>query len=217
MGGDGWAYDIGYGGIDHVIANNEDVNILVLDTEVYSNTGGQSSKSAPTGSIAKFTAAGKGTKKKDLAAIAMSYGHVYVAQISHGASPMQVIRAFKEAESFEGPSIVIAYAPCIEHGIKGGLTNSFAQAKLATECGYWPTFRFDPRREDEGKNPFIIDSKQPVWDKYQDYLLSESRYSQLAQINPDHAQELLDKNLTDAKKRWAMYKRYAAMDYSTEN
>ncbi|MDO9629951.1 MAG: pyruvate:ferredoxin (flavodoxin) oxidoreductase [Acholeplasmataceae bacterium] len=216
MGGDGWAYDIGYGGIDHVIANNEDVNILVLDTEVYSNTGGQSSKSAPTGSIAKFTAAGKGTKKKDLAAIAMSYGHVYVAQISHGASPAQVLRAFKEAESFEGPSIIIAYAPCIEHGIKGGLTNTFAQAKLATECGYWPTFRFDPRREQEGKNPFIIDSKQPVWDKYHDYLLSESRYSQLAQINPDHAQELLDKNLFDAKRRWTMYKRYAAMDYTVE-
>ncbi len=216
MGGDGWAYDIGYGGIDHVIANNEDVNILVLDTEVYSNTGGQSSKSAPTGSIAKFTAAGKGTKKKDLAAIAMSYGHVYVAQISHGASPAQVLRAFKEAESFEGPSIIIAYSPCIEHGIKGGLTNSFSQAKLATECGYWPTFRFDPRRELEGQNPFIIDSKQPVWDKYHDYLLSEARYAQLAQINPDHAAELLDKNLTDAKRRWAMYKRYQAMDYSKE-
>ena len=217
MGGDGWAYDIGYGGIDHVIANNEDVNILVLDTEVYSNTGGQSSKSAPTGSIAKFTAAGKNTKKKDLAAIAMSYGHVYVAQISHGASPMQVVRALKEAESYEGPSIIIAYAPCIEHGIKGGMQNTFSQAKLATECGYWPTFRFDPRRETEGKNPFIIDSKQPVWDKYHDYLLSESRYAQLAQINPDHAADLLDKNLNDAKRRWAMYKRYAAMDYTTSD
>ncbi|MBE0700561.1 MAG: pyruvate:ferredoxin (flavodoxin) oxidoreductase, partial [Acholeplasmataceae bacterium] len=216
MGGDGWAYDIGYGGIDHVIANNEDVNILVLDTEVYSNTGGQSSKSAPSGSIAKFTASGKATKKKDLAAIAMSYGHVYVAQISHGASPAQVLKAFKEAESYEGPSIIIAYAPCIEHGIKGGLTNTFAQAKLATECGYWPTFRFDPRRETDGKNPFQIDSKQPVWDKYHDYLLSESRYSQLTQINPDHAQELLDKNLADAKRRWTMYKRYQAMDYATE-
>lgn len=214
MGGDGWAYDIGYGGIDHVIANNEDVNILVLDTEVYSNTGGQSSKSAPTGSIAKFTAAGKNTKKKDLAAIAMSYGHVYVAQISHGASPMQVVRALKEAESYEGPSIIIAYAPCIEHGIKGGMQNTFSQAKLATECGYWPTFRFDPRREVEGKNPFIIDSKQPVWDKYHDYLLSESRYAQLAQINPDRAADLLDKNLNDAKRRWSMYKRYAAMDYT---
>ena len=214
MGGDGWAYDIGFGGIDHVIANNEDVNILVLDTEVYSNTGGQSSKSAPAGSIAKFTAAGKPTKKKDLGAIAMTYGNVYVAQISHGASPAQVIKALKEAESFEGPSLVIAYAPCIEHGIKGGLTNTFAQAKLATECGYWPTYRFDPRREAEGKNPFVIDSKQPVWDKYHDYLLSESRYAQLAQINPEHAAELLDKNLQDAKRRWTMYKRYSAMDYA---
>jgi pyruvate-ferredoxin/flavodoxin oxidoreductase len=214
IGGDGWAYDIGYGGIDHVIANSENVNILVLDTEVYSNTGGQSSKSAPTGSIAKFTAAGKNTKKKDLAAIAMTYGHVYVAQISHGASPAQVVKAIKEAESFDGPSIVIAYSPCIEHQIKGGMTQSFRQAKLATECGYWPTFRFDPRREEQGLNPFQIDSKTPIWDKYQDYLLSEGRYGQLAQINPDHAAELLDRNLSDAKRRWTMYQRYLAMDYS---
>ncbi|MFH0766547.1 MAG: pyruvate:ferredoxin (flavodoxin) oxidoreductase, partial [Bacillota bacterium] len=214
MGGDGWAYDIGYGGIDHVIANNEDVNILVLDTEVYSNTGGQSSKAAPAGSIAKFTASGKPGKKKDLGAIAMSYGHVYVAQISHGASPSQVLKAFKEAESYDGPSIIIAYSPCIEHGIDGGLTNTFAQAKLATACGYWPTYRFDPRKEAEGKNPFQIDSKTPDWDKYHSYLLSEGRYAQLAQINPEHAAELLDKNLNDAKKRWAMYKRYQAMDYS---
>jgi len=216
MGGDGWAYDIGYGGIDHVIANNEDVNIIVLDTEVYSNTGGQSSKSAAAGSIAKFTAAGKPGKKKDLGAIAMSYGHVYVAQISHGASSAQVLKAMKEAESFDGPSLIIAYAPCIEHGIKGGLTNTFAQAKLATACGYWPTYRFDPRREAEGKNPLQLDSKAPVWDKYHDYLLSEGRYAQLAQINPDHAAELLDKNLKDAKRRYKMYTRYAAMDYSIE-
>ncbi len=216
MGGDGWAYDIGYGGIDHVIANQEDVNILVLDTEVYSNTGGQSSKSAPKGSIAKFTASGKPTKKKDLALMAMSYGHVYVAQISHGASSAQVLKAFKEAESYEGPSIIIAYAPCIEHGIKGGLTNSFAQAKLATECGYWPTFRFDPRREDEGKNPLQIDSRKPVWDKYHDYLLSESRYAALAQINPDHAAELLNNNQNDAKRRWKTYQRYLAMDFSLQ-
>ncbi|MCK9235521.1 MAG: pyruvate:ferredoxin (flavodoxin) oxidoreductase [Acholeplasmataceae bacterium] len=216
IGGDGWAYDIGYGGIDHVIANNEDVNILVLDTEVYSNTGGQSSKSAPTGSIAKFTAAGKNTKKKDLAAIAMSYGHVYVAQVSHGANQNQVIRALKEAEAYEGPAIVIAYSPCIEHGIKGGLTQSFAQAKLATQCGYWPTFRFDPRLEDLGKNPFQIDSRPPVWDKYHEYLLNESRYAQLAQINPDNAEQLLNQNLMDAKKRWKMYQRYVAMDYSLD-
>ncbi|BCR36589.1 pyruvate:ferredoxin (flavodoxin) oxidoreductase [Mariniplasma anaerobium] len=216
IGGDGWAYDIGYGGIDHVMANNEDVNILVLDTEVYSNTGGQSSKSAPRGSIAKFTASGKNTRKKDLAAIAMSYGHVFVAQVSAGASQAQVVKAFKEAESYNGPSIVIAYSPCIEHGIKGGLTNSHLQSKLATECGYWPTFRFDPRLEVEGKNPFQVDSKNPVWDKYHDYLLNEARYSQLAQINPDHAAQLLDQNMKDAKKRWKMYQRYLAMDYSLE-
>ncbi len=216
LGGDGWAYDIGFGGIDHVIANNEDVNILVLDTEVYSNTGGQSSKSAPSGSIAKFTASGKPGKKKDLGAIAMSYGHVYVAQISHGASAAQVLKALKEAESYDGPSLVIAYSPCIEHGIKGGLTNSFSQAKLATQCGYWPTYRFDPRRETEGLNPLQLDSKAPIWDKYHDYLLSEARYAQLAQINPDHAAELLAKNLNDAKRRWAMYLRYQAMDYSNK-
>lgn len=216
IGGDGWAYDIGYGGIDHVIANNEDVNILVLDTEVYSNTGGQSSKAAHTGSIAKFTAAGKQTKKKDLAAIAMAYGHVYVAQISHGASPAQVLRAFKEAESYNGPSIIIAYSPCIEHGIEGGLTNTFAQSKLATECGYWPTFRFDPRLEELGKNPFQIDSRTPKWDQYHDYLMSENRYNRLFRINPEGAEELLSANLRDAKKRWAMYERYKAMDYSID-
>jgi len=214
MGGDGWAYDIGYGGIDHVIANNEDVNILVLDTEVYSNTGGQSSKSAPQGAIAKFAASGKPTKKKDLAAMAMSYGHVYVAQISHGASPAQVIKALKEAESYNGPSLVIAYSPCIEHGIKGGLTYSQSQSKLATECGYWPTFRYDPRLLVEGKNPLQIDSKPPVWDKYQDYLLSETRYAQLSQINPDRAEELLQANLKDAKNRWNNYQRMRTMDYS---
>ena len=214
LGGDGWAYDIGYGGIDHVIANNEDVNILVLDTEVYSNTGGQSSKAAPHGAIAKFAAAGKPTKKKDLAAIAMSYGHVYVAQISHGASPAQVIRALKEAESYNGPSLIIAYSPCIEHGIKGGLTNSQSQSKLATECGYWPTFRYDPRLLEEGKNPLQIDSKTPVWDKYHDYLLSESRYAQLSQINPEHADRLLKANLKDAKNRWNNYQRMRNMDYS---
>ncbi len=214
FGGDGWAYDIGYGGIDHVIANNEDVNILVLDTEVYSNTGGQSSKAAPQGSIAKFTAAGKPTKKKDLAALAMSYGHVYVAQISHGASPAQVIRALKEAESYNGPSLILAYSPCIEHGIKGGLTNSQSQAKLATECGYWPTFRYDPRLLQEGKNPLQIDSRTPVWDKYEDYLLSESRYAQLSRINPDKAKELLNANLKDAKNRFNYYQRLKQMDYS---
>jgi pyruvate-ferredoxin/flavodoxin oxidoreductase len=214
IGGDGWAYDIGYGGVDHVIANGEDINILVLDTEVYSNTGGQSSKSAPTGSIAKFTASGKDGKKKDLAAIAMSYGHVYVAQVSHGASQQQVLKAFKEAEAYDGPSIILAYSPCIAHKIKGGLTNSQNQAKLATECGYWPTFRFDPRLAPEGKNPFKIDSKAPNWDRYQEFLMNEARYAQLLDINPERAQELYDLNLAEAKRRYSMYRRYEAMDYS---
>jgi len=215
IGGDGWAYDIGYGGLDHVIANNEDVNILVLDTEVYSNTGGQSSKSARSGSIAKFTASGKPSKKKDLASLAMTYESVYVAQISHGANPTQLLKAMKEAESFPGPSIIIAYAPCIAHGINGGLGNSHQQAKLATECGYWPIFRYDPRLIEEGKNPFQLDSREPLWDKYQDYLLSENRYQQLVQYNPALAEKLFHANLKDAKRRWAMYKRYAAMDYTT--
>ncbi|MFI3252607.1 MAG: pyruvate:ferredoxin (flavodoxin) oxidoreductase [bacterium] len=216
IGGDGWAYDIGYGGLDHVIANNEDINILVVDTEVYSNTGGQSSKSARTGSIAKFTAAGKHSKKKDLAAIAMSYGHVYVATISHGANAAQVIKVLKEAEAYNGPSIVIAYSPCIAHGIKGGLVNTQSQAKLATECGYWPIFRFNPLNTLEGKNPFTLDSKEPDFDKYQDFLLTEGRYSQLSKVNPEHANELLEGNKADAMRKYRMYKRYASMDYTNE-
>lgn len=165
IGGDGWAYDIGYGGLDHVIANEEDVNILVLDTEVYSNTGGQSSKASRAASIAKFTAAGKPNKKKDLAALAMSYEHVYVAMVSHGANPTQLLKAMKEAENYPGPSIILAYSPCIAHGINGGLGNSNQEAKLATECGYWPIFRYDPRLIKEGKNPLQIDSREPKWEK----------------------------------------------------
>jgi len=216
IGGDGWAYDIGYGGLDHVLASGENINILVLDTEVYSNTGGQSSKSSPTGSIAKFTASGKSGNKKDLAAIAMNYGNVYVAQVSHGASQQQVLKAFREAEAYDGPSIIIAYSPCIAHKIKGGLTNSQNQAKLATECGYWPTFRFDPLRAEKGENPFKIDSKDPNWDKYREFLMNESRYAQLVDINPEHAEELYEANLQQAKRRYRMYKRYEAMDYSNE-
>jgi len=214
IGGDGWAYDIGFGGLDHVIANGEDVNILVLDTEVYSNTGGQSSKSARPGSIAKFTASGKPGKKKDLAAMAMSYGHVYVAQIAHGSSGAQVLKALTEAEAYPGPSLVIAYSPCISHGLRDGMGSSHLQAKLAVECGYWPTFRYDPRLVEQGKNPFQMDSKEPDWTKYHDYLMSETRYAQLSQINPEKADELLDLNLKDAQRRYAMYKRYIAMDYS---
>jgi pyruvate-ferredoxin/flavodoxin oxidoreductase len=214
FGGDGWAYDIGYGGLDHVIANQEDVNILVLDTEVYSNTGGQSSKSSPTASIAKFTAAGKNGKKKDLAAIAMSYGHVYVAYVAHGASQAQLLKAMKEAESYPGPSIVIAYAPCINHGLKRGMSKSQEQAKLAVECGYWTLLRYDPRLADQGKNPLQIDSKEPNWDAYDEYLMSETRYAQLKTINPAEAADLLATNKKEAQKRYMNYRRMAAMDYS---
>ena len=217
IGGDGWAYDIGYGGLDHVIANNLDVNILVVDTEVYSNTGGQSSKSARHGSIAKFTASGKPGKKKDLAAIAMSYGHVYVATICHGASQAQVIKALKEAEAYDGPSIIIAYSPCIAHNIKGGLYNSQLEAKLATECGYFPLFRYNPDLALEGKNPLQMDSKEPNWDKYNDFLMNEGRYAQLKALNPAEAEALLEANLNDAKRRYRMYQRMAAMDFSDEN
>ncbi|MGD9605446.1 MAG: pyruvate:ferredoxin (flavodoxin) oxidoreductase [Bacilli bacterium] len=216
IGGDGWAYDIGFGGLDHVIANNEDINILVLDTEVYSNTGGQSSKSSKTGSIAKFTASGKVGKKKDLASIAMSYGHVYVASISHGASQLQTLKAFKEAESYPGPSIIIAYSPCIAHGIKKGMGTTQLQAKLAVECGYWPTFRFDPRLTNEGKNPFQLDSKEPNWDKYDEFLMNETRYSQLKEINPEAAAKLLELNKQEAQRRYRMYQRYVSMDYTNE-
>ena len=214
FGGDGWAYDIGFGGLDHVIASNEDINILVLDTEVYSNTGGQSSKSSQTGSIAKFTASGKSGKKKDLAAIAMSYGHVYVASISHGASQAQMLKAIREAESYDGPSLIIAYSPCIAHGIKGGMGLSQRQAKTAVECGYWTTFRYDPRLTQEGKNPFQLDSKEPNWDLYEEHLMSETRYAQIKNINPEHASKLLELNKKESQRRHRMYKRYEEMDYS---
>ena len=213
IGGDGWAYDIGYGGLDHVIANNQDVNILVVDTEVYSNTGGQASKSSRTGAIAKFAAAGKPTFKKDLASIAMSYGHVYVATVSHGYNQNQVIKALKEAEAYNGPSIVICYAPCIAHNIKKGLFMSQMEAKKATECGYWPTFRYNPDLAKEGKNPMQLDSKEPDWTKYNDFLLNEGRYAQLVKANPEEAQCLFETNLKDAQKRYANYKRLSEIEY----
>ncbi|MEG0364589.1 MAG: pyruvate:ferredoxin (flavodoxin) oxidoreductase, partial [Erysipelotrichales bacterium] len=202
VGGDGWAYDIGYGGLDHVIANNLDVNILVLDTEVYSNTGGQSSKSSQSASIAKFAAAGKETAKKDLAMIAMAYGHVYVAQVSMGANQVQVIKALQEAESYKGPSIVIAYSPCIEHGIKGGLMNHQITQKKAVECGYFNIFRYDPRLEEEGKNPLQIDAKAANFDLFKDFLSSETRFSQLTNINPENMDRLFEKAQNDAMKRY---------------
>lgn len=202
LGGDGWAYDIGFGGLDHVIASGQDVNILVFDTEVYSNTGGQSSKATPTGAIAQFAAAGKDVKKKDLAAIAMSYGYVYVAQIAQGADYNQCIKAFVEAESYPGPSIIIAYAPCINHGIKGGMKGAQTEEKRAVQAGYWHLFRFDPRLAEDGKNPFQLDSKEPTAD-YQEFIQSEVRYNRLSRSNPERAKTLFEKAEKDAKAKYA--------------
>ncbi len=202
FGGDGWAYDIGFGGLDHVIASGEDVNIMVFDTEVYSNTGGQSSKATPTGAVAQFAAAGKDIKKKDLAAIAMSYGYVYVAQIAMGADYNQTLKALHEAESYPGPSIVIAYAPCINHGIKGGLVNAQNEIKRAVAAGYWHMFRFDPRLTLEGKNPFQLDSKAPTAD-YQDFIKSEVRYSALTRTFPERAEDLFVKAGKSATDKYA--------------
>lgn len=202
LGGDGWSYDIGFGGVDHVLASGQDVNILVFDTEVYSNTGGQSSKATPTGAIAQFAAAGKEIKKKDLAGIAMSYGYVYVAQIAQGADYNQCIKAFVEAESYPGPSLIIAYAPCINHGIKGGMKGAQNEEKRAVASGYWNLFRFDPRLKEEGKNPFQLDSKEPT-DSYEDFIMSEVRYNRLARSNPDRAKELFAKAAKESKEKYA--------------
>ncbi len=191
VGGDGWAYDIGYGGLDHVLANRADVNVLVLDTEVYSNTGGQASKSSPTGSINKFTASGKKEGKKPFPLMAMAYGHVYVACISLGANPMKAIQALKEAESYDGPSIVFCYCPCQTHGLKGGMINSIQEERNAVNCGYFPIFRFDPRKVKEGKPGLEMDFNAPDFSKMKDFLMSERRYSQLPIVNPEHAEELL--------------------------
>ena len=203
FGGDGWAYDIGFGGLDHVIAQNEDINIFVFDTEVYSNTGGQSSKSTPTGAIAQFAAAGKETKKKDLAGIAMSYGYVYVAHIAMGADMNQCIKAISEAEAYHGPSIIIAYAPCINHGIKAGMAKAMEEEKKAVEAGYWHLYRYNPALKAEGKNPFTLDSKLPdVDDKYKAFLMGEVRYNSLARQNPERAEKLFNKAVENAKDRY---------------
>ncbi|MEG0838484.1 MAG: pyruvate:ferredoxin (flavodoxin) oxidoreductase [Hydrogenoanaerobacterium sp.] len=210
FGGDGWAFDIGFGGLDHVIASGEDINILVFNTEVYSNTGGQSSKATPTGAVAQFAAAGKEVKQKDLAAIAMSYGYVYVAQVGMGADYNQCIKAMVEAESYHGPSIVIAYAPCINHGIKGGLVNAQTEIKNAVAAGYWHNFRFDPRLTEEGKNPFQLDSKAPTA-SYEDFIKNEVRYTSLTRAFPERAEELFAKANTVAKEKWAYLQRLSKL------
>ncbi|MFA6592228.1 MAG: pyruvate:ferredoxin (flavodoxin) oxidoreductase [Bacteroidales bacterium] len=209
FGGDGWAYDIDYGGLDHVLASGENVNVLVLDTEVYSNTGGQSSKSTPAGAIAKFAASGKKIRKKDLGMMAMSYGYVYVAQVAMGANPAQYLNAVKEAEAFDGPSLIIAYSPCINHGLRAGMGLSQKEEKLAVDCGYWHLYRCNPTLEEQGKNPFSLDSKEPDWTKFQDFLKGEVRFSSLYKLFPDKAQELLEKTEEFAKIRLETYKRLA--------
>ena len=207
LGGDGWAYDIGYGGLDHVLAANKDVNVFVFDTEVYSNTGGQASKSTNLGAIAQFAAAGKDVKKKDLAAIAMSYGYIYVAQVAMGADMNQCVKAIQEAESYNGPSLVIGYAPCINHGIRKGMSKAMEEEKLAVQSGYWHLFRFDPRKALEGKNPFTLDSKAPT-KEYQEFIMGESRYINLKKQNPERAAKLFGEAEANAKAKYeALVKR----------
>ena len=207
-GGDGWAYDIGYGGLDHVLAMNANVNIMLVDTEVYSNTGGQSSKATPIGAVAQFAASGRKFNKKDLGRLLMTYGHIYIAQVALGADPNQLIKAIKEAEAYNGPSIIIAYAPCINHGIKGGMGNAQHEMKRAVDCGYWHLYRYNPLLKEEGKNPFILDSKEPQ-QSFREYLMGETRYAALTRTFPDIAEELFAKAEEFAKKKYETYKELA--------
>ncbi len=209
FGGDGWAYDIGYGGLDHVIAQGEDVNILVMDTEVYSNTGGQSSKATPAAAVAKFAASGKKIRKKDLGMMAMAYGYAYVASVSMGSNQAQYLKALQEAEAFPGPSLIIAYSPCINHGLRAGMGKSQLEAKMAVECGYWNLYRFDPRLEAQGKNPFQLDSKEPDFSKFQDFLMGEVRYTSLKKDFPDTAAELFKSAEDNARWTYNRYKKLA--------
>ena len=214
IGGDGAAYDIGYGGLDHVIASGEDVNILVLDTEVYSNTGGQSSKSTPTGAVAKFAASGKRIRKKDLGLIATTYGYVYVAQVAMGADHNQTLKAIREAEAYPGPSLIIAYSPCIAHGLKAGMGKSQREEELAVKCGYWQLWRYNPALEDQGKNPFSLDSKAPNWDEFQDFLTGEVRFQALKKQFPEQAQELFEACEDNARRRYQSYVRMTQQDWT---
>ena len=211
FGGDGWAYDIGFGGLDHVLASGKDVNVMVFDTEVYSNTGGQASKATNIGAVAQFAASGKTTKKKSLAEIAMSYGYVYVAQIAMGANMAQTLKAIAEAEAYPGPSLVIGYAPCEMHSIKGGMTNCQAEMKKAVDCGYWNLFRFNPQLADEGKNPFILESKEPKTEDYRKFMMGEARYSALTRSFPDRAEGLFERSEVESTKRYAHLQRLQAL------
>ena len=208
FGGDGWAYDIGYGGLDHVLASGANVNVMVFDTEIYSNTGGQASKSTPTGAVAQFAAAGKRSKKKDLGMMAMSYGDVYVAQVAMGANPSQFLKAIIEAEAYDGPSLIIAYAPCISHGLRCGMGDVQGEIKRAVEVGYWQLYRHNPELAAEGKNPFVLDSKEPTGD-FREFLRGEVRYSALERTFPEEAEDLFAKTEKEAMARYAKYKALA--------
>jgi pyruvate-ferredoxin/flavodoxin oxidoreductase len=218
IGGDGASYDIGYGGLDHVLASGEDLNIFVIDTEVYSNTGGQASKATPLGAIAQFAAQGKRIKKKDLGMIATTYGYVYVAQVAMGADNAQCLKAFREAEAYHGPSLVIAYAPCINHGlkIKGGMGRSQEEERRAVECGYWHLWRYNPELAEQGQNPFSLDSKEPDWSKFEDFLMGEVRYLSVKKAYPNEADELFAEAQKMAKRRYMSYVRQTKMDWSEE-
>ena len=216
FGGDGWAYDIGYGGVDHVLASKKDINIMVFDTEVYSNTGGQSSKATKTGATAQFAAGGKETKKKDLAGMAMTYGYVYVAQIAMGADFNQTVKAIAEAEAYPGPSLIIAYAPCINHGLKAGMGKSQEEEEKAVKCGYWHLWRYNPALEEEGKNPFQLDSKEPNWEDFQGFLKGEVRYASVMKQYPAEAEELFKAAEENAKWRYNSYKRLARENWGAE-
>src|SRR5574344_2771960 len=218
IGGDGASYDIGYGGLDHVISTGKDVNIMVLDTEVYSNTGGQASKATPLGAIAQFAAQGKRVRKKDLGLMATTYGYVNVGQVAMGADQAQTLKAFREAEAYDGPSLIIAYAPCINHGLKakGGMGKSQAEEAKAVTCGYWHLWRFNPELADEGKNPFSLDSKEPDWSKFREFLLGEVRYLSVQKAYPNEADELFNQAEKMAKIRYNSYVRQTKMDWSEE-
>jgi pyruvate-ferredoxin/flavodoxin oxidoreductase len=216
FGGDGWAYDIGYGGLDHVLASGEDLNVLVMDTEVYSNTGGQASKSTPVGAVAKFAASGKKIRKKDLGLMAITYGYVYVAQVAMGASQNQYFKALKEAEAYPGPSLIIAYSPCINHGIRNGMGKTQYEQELAVNAGYWQLYRYNPLLEAEGKNPFQLDSKEPDWNQFQGFLNGEVRYSSLKKSFPGEAARLNALAEQNARWRYQTYKRLAGMEYAVK-
>jgi pyruvate-ferredoxin/flavodoxin oxidoreductase len=216
IAGDGAAYDIGFGGLDHVLASGKNVNVIVLDTEVYSNTGGQASKATPVGAIAKFAAAGKRVRKKDLGLIASTYGYVYVAQVAMGADNAQTLKAIREAEAYDGPSLIIAYAPCINHGLRAGMGHSQAEEQRAVECGYWHLWRYNPALEQEGQNPFSLDSKEPEWDKFEDFLKGEVRYASVMKQYPAEAADLFAAAKANAQWRYNNYRRLARQQWGVD-